>query len=307
MASISLIIPTYNVEEYIEECLASIYLQGFDDFEVIVIDDGSQDRTPDIIHGLAKNHPEIIFLPQKENRGQACARNIGLKRAGKEYVYFLDSDDKLADGKLKDMVDLAESKELDAVFFDGQNYTNHPALINQRDRYGRDLKNQFNRFKSYGYYESGQDLLINLVKDGEFIYSPCLYLVKNSLYQDYQAHFKEGIINEDNLFTIAVYLIAGKCCHVNEIVFLRRLRPDSTMTSKNPEQKLKNYESYYQNFLSLASFPEKFPIESKSSEKAFQALLNYEYKNFIAFSKEVDDPFFPEKLAKMQTVLQDLS
>lgn len=307
MASISLIIPTYNVEEYIEECLASIYLQGFDDFEVIAIDDGSQDRTPDIIQGLAKVHPEIIFLPQKENRGQACARNIGLKRARKEYVYFLDSDDKLADGKLKDMVELAESEELDAVFFDGQNYTDHPVLINQRDRFGRPLKNQFNRFKSYGYYENGQELLIDLVKDGEFIYSPCLYLVRNSLYQQYHAHFNKGIINEDNLFTIAVYLIAGKCCHVNEMVFLRRLRPDSTMTSKDSKQALKNYESYYQNFLSLSKFPEKFPIENKNGEKAFQALLNYEYKNFISFSKEVEDPKFSKKLAEMQTIFQDLN
>lgn len=92
MAEISIVIPCYNVEKYLKECLDSVFNQTFKDFEVIAVNDGSSDKTPDILKAYAKKHPNLKIVSQK-NQGISQARNNGLKKASGKYIYFLDSDD----------------------------------------------------------------------------------------------------------------------------------------------------------------------------------------------------------------------
>jgi len=88
---VSIIIPTYNREKLILQALDSIFKQTFQDFEILVIDDASTDRTEQIIKDL--NHSQIEYYKLKENSGQCIARNYGIKRAKGEFIAFLDSDD----------------------------------------------------------------------------------------------------------------------------------------------------------------------------------------------------------------------
>lgn len=91
---ISIIIPVYGVEKYIEKCINSLLTQNFKDFEALIIDDGSLDNSISIAKRLVKNNPRFIFL-HKSNGGQASARNLGLDHAKGQYIAFLDSDDYL--------------------------------------------------------------------------------------------------------------------------------------------------------------------------------------------------------------------
>ena len=89
---ISIIIPAYNVQEYIKQCLESIINQTYKNLEIIVVNDGSKDKTLDIIESIAKDDPRIIVINQ-ENQGVSAARNNALKGVDGDFVMFVDSDD----------------------------------------------------------------------------------------------------------------------------------------------------------------------------------------------------------------------
>lgn len=93
MAKISVIIPVYNVEKYLEECLESVYSQTVKPFEVILVDDGSPDKCGEICDTLAASHPELTKVIHQENMGLGGARNTGISAATGDYLFFLDSDD----------------------------------------------------------------------------------------------------------------------------------------------------------------------------------------------------------------------
>ena len=116
MALISVIVPAYNVEDYLGECLDSIINQTFTDIEIICVNDGSVDSTLDIFNDYASRDERINVISQ-ENKGLSGARNTGLKHAKGKYIYFMDSDDYLEVNALERMYSAAEEKSADIVFF----------------------------------------------------------------------------------------------------------------------------------------------------------------------------------------------
>ncbi len=115
--NISVIMPAYNAEKYIREAIGSVLSQTFEDWELIVIDDGSIDETPGIVSEF--DDPRIIYFRQS-NSGEASARNVGLDQARGEYIAFLDADDIYLPNALYDLqIFLAENLEFDAVVSDG--------------------------------------------------------------------------------------------------------------------------------------------------------------------------------------------
>ena len=117
MITISIIIPAYNAEQYFDRCFASIYNNNLseDKFEVIVINDGSKDRTAEILRTLREKHINMTFV-NKENEGVSVARNIGIEMAKGQYVMFLDVDDELVKGALPNVVSyLDEHKPIDML------------------------------------------------------------------------------------------------------------------------------------------------------------------------------------------------
>lgn len=108
---LSIIIPVYNVEEYISRCLDSIYTQNIDEkyFEVITVDDGTKDNSVEIIKRYQEKHKNLILFSQ-ENTGLSGARNAGLKLASGEYIWFVDSDDWLTDKALETVFNVIERK-----------------------------------------------------------------------------------------------------------------------------------------------------------------------------------------------------
>ena len=117
MVKISMIVPVYQVEKYIAQCIESVLNQTFSDFELILIDDGSKDNSGAICDSYAAKDDRIIVIHTKNN-GAATARNIGLERASGEYITFLDGDDYLAENMLSRLYEEIENSDYDIVLSD---------------------------------------------------------------------------------------------------------------------------------------------------------------------------------------------
>ncbi|WP_298150166.1 glycosyltransferase [Flavobacterium sp.] len=122
MAKISIIIPVYNVEEFLDKCFESIMAQTFKDFEVVVVNDGSKDGSAAICDRWAKDFDQISVI-HKENEGVAIARNLGISKSSGDYFYFIDPDDWIEPETLQENYDLALSGDYDMVIFGYQKET----------------------------------------------------------------------------------------------------------------------------------------------------------------------------------------
>ncbi len=121
MTILSVVIPVYNVDGYISECLESILNQSFKDLEVICVNDGSDDNSLEILNYYKKLDSRIVII-DKSNEGSGVARNYGLSIARGEYIYFADGDDLLVDNALELMIKTADEKHTDILIFGAYSY-----------------------------------------------------------------------------------------------------------------------------------------------------------------------------------------
>lgn len=113
----SVIIPVYNVEKYIDECIQSVLNQSFNDWEIILVDDGSTDSSGQICDKYALEYPEKIKVFHKKNEGQILTRTYGIKNAQGEYFVFLDSDDMLKNDCLEKLGSVIENTNSDMIIY----------------------------------------------------------------------------------------------------------------------------------------------------------------------------------------------
>lgn len=141
---ISVIIPVYNLENYIERCIKSVLIQTFKNFEVICVDDKSQDRTVEIIEKIAKTDSRVKLLRQPQNSGPAMARSYGCRESKGSYIFFLDGDDTLPSNTLELLYTKIKDSKVDivrgsvvVVDFDGnRNLLKCDSLPYGSERYG---------------------------------------------------------------------------------------------------------------------------------------------------------------------------
>ena len=114
---LSIVIPIYNVEKYLAKCLDSVIYPNLPDYEIIGVNDGSTDSSGEILADYVRRYPALVRAVTQENGGLGCARNSGLAVAKGEYVQFLDSDDTLLDGAVREILALTE-KGMDVCLFD---------------------------------------------------------------------------------------------------------------------------------------------------------------------------------------------
>lgn len=115
---VSIIVPVYNVENYIEKCLDSLLSQSLKEIEIIVVNDGSTDNSYEIIKSIMDKHPNRIQYFIKKNGGQGSARNLGIEHARGEYLSFVDSDDYIDENFARDMYNAAKSENADVAVCD---------------------------------------------------------------------------------------------------------------------------------------------------------------------------------------------
>lgn len=221
MVEISVIIPIYNVEKYLTECLDSVLNQTFKDFEIICVNDGSTDGSSDIINDYSQKYENITVI-NKENEGSGLARNTGLKHANGNYVFFMDSDDYLAENALEKLYENITSNKSDMVFF-------KKAIA--------DDKGNIN-FKKPGFP------LEKIIKDKDFTnytftYKEIKKHVLNSSFAPWHKLHDKSFLDEhedivffkgayeDVLFHIKTMLMAEKISYVNEFLYYYRDNSES--------------------------------------------------------------------------------
>lgn len=172
----SIIVPTYNREKYIAKCIDSVLNQTYNNFELIIVDDGSTDNTAKIVRSY--KDPRIMYV-KNQNHGISYSRNFGIDKASGEYIIFLDSDDYLHESAFDNI--LVDFNDSDILIFD---YTEIFEKNNTKK------ENKFPSFKNYNLKEHPE--LINIINLG-----PCNKVYKRSLFKDESNRFPLGIKYED--------------------------------------------------------------------------------------------------------------
>lgn len=251
--TVSVVIPVYNVERFLQECVDSVLCQTFKDFEIILVDDGATDSSGVICDEYSKNDNRIKVIHRK-NGGLSAARNTGLDAANGEYVYFLDSDDWIKKETLEKLVGLAESDKADVVFFD--------AFVFFTDCEENPNVYKYERSKKYE-TANGQVVLKKLLATDEYRTAVPLMLFKTQYLKNNALTFREGILHEDELFTFLVYNANGIISHCHEEFYARRMRAESIMTGSSM---LKRYDSMYQIYFELSGMYKQRILKGESAE-----------------------------------------
>ena len=216
---VTIIIPVYNSEAYLASCLGSILSQSFSDFEVLLIDDGSKDRSGEICDGYAARDSRIRVY-HKENGGVSSARNFALEKATGEWVCFVDSDDQLCSGGLQGLVDgiscgvdlvMAGFIETDSPMEDADYVPEERKMVTREDAMKSMFNNTDQRFEGYTWAKLFRRDLI--VKE-RLAFNPAIY------------------IKEDTLFIVSYLCLSDKMVSVsNTPVYNYIHRPSSAMES----------------------------------------------------------------------------
>jgi len=238
-AKVSVIIPVYDVEQYLEECVDSVLKQTYTNYEIILVDDGATDKSGQICDRYADVY-DCVKVIHQTNGGLSSARNTGFRAATGKYVYFLDSDDYIEEVSLDYLVAMAEEESADIVFFDGCVFFTDCEKDPNAWTYQRKEKYDL---------EKGRETLLKLLNTDEYRTAVPLMLLKKEYLIQHDISFKEGILHEDELFTFLVYNADGKVCHCHEELYARRIRPASIMTSS---AMIKRYESMFQIYMELS-------------------------------------------------------
>lgn len=223
---ISVVMPIYNVEKYLNECLSSIVEQTFPDIEIICINDGSTDGSPEILEKWSNQDSRIIVY-HRNNSGISCSRNFGASKAKGEYIFFIDSDDYLVKNAFDLLYSEALSHNLDVLYFDAELFCDETDLYeNFKQRC-----NYYIRNSEYNGVTSGSFLFSEMINNNDYKVVVFLQFIKLSYYKRKNLFFYEGIIHEDILFSFLCIIQADRVKYIKKILYKKRFRKLSIMTT----------------------------------------------------------------------------
>lgn len=228
---VSVIVPLYNVEKYLDECLMHLERQTLKEIEIIMVNDGSTDNSPEIARKYADRNSNFRLI-NRENGGQSAARNTGMKYAVGKYLYFMDSDDYLADTALYELFQVAEQNCLDVLEFSAYTFEE------------KSTKFEWKIYKYKGNYDgiyTGAQLLTNMIGNHDHIVHCGMIFTRRELVEKYQLRFYEGIIYEDNLFHWSLLALSQSTMVLNKPLYYRRYRSGSTIKTANHYQRFRAF------------------------------------------------------------------
>lgn len=261
---ISVIVPVYNVEPYLRQCLESLRAQTCGDYEVICVNDGSTDGSRDIL----SEYPEIKVI-DRENGGLSAARNTGMEAATGDYVLFVDSDDWVEPSMLDRLS--KETDGTDMICFGCRRTDNvaFDALAPEQS-------------KGWDYYNS--HALESRVVPFVCVWQRCYrrdFLLSNNLL------FREGVLHEDNEFTPRACLKAQSVKVIPDILYNYRIRPESIMTTRGIKSK--------ECLILIGNELSDMFAKEKNIDKTtiYRALTHYYQMAFIDNTKDEDKHLKP--------------
>ncbi len=269
---ISVIIPVYNVEEYLKECVDSVLSQTYENYEIILINDGSTDSSGKICDEYAEKNDKISVV-HKENGGLSDARNKGLSLANGKYVYFLDSDDYIIPEAFAELVLIIEKENSDFVFFDAKSFEDGNKSFNIEQRYIRK--------KEYG-AAKGEEVLMNLLDNKEYHSAVPLCFIKKAFLEKARLRFITGIFYEDTVFTYELFMLSNMVSYCSKALYHRRYRKASIMTSPKSQKYFDSICRVYEEVLKFSKRENKFHLavaKKYIARCAFNVFNNYEKLN----------------------------
>jgi len=255
---LSVIIPVYNVEPYIERCLRSVINQADpNEVEVILVDDCGNDNSMGVVHQVANGHPNggiVRIIRHERNQGLSAARNTGLSVAKGTYVWFVDSDDWIKENYLQYLSDILHEQELDICLFSAA------------DCFAEQCIQRFSYPELAGQRVEGKYFIVHRKVQVCVPFS----IYKRSFLLDNQLKFKVGIYHEDVEFSLRAFYFAKRVTYINEILYFYYQNPASITQTINPKKSFDNivvaeslyefsksyveqqYLSFFYNYISLA-------------------------------------------------------
>lgn len=219
---ISVVIPVYNAEKYLNACLDSILTQDFEDYEIVCINDGSKDHSLDILQTYQAQYPDKIVVKSIPNGGQANARNTGIELSKGDYIVFVDSDDDMKPNALRKLYDVMSKNKSDMV-------------VCEIDRIFTQKKSIFDGFSfDTSLHIEGSTSIKDHPEIIPYITAaPYAKLISKDFLIRNDIQFIKGKIYEDLVFTQNILSCDPKITFLNEKLYNYYVRANSTMTSKN--------------------------------------------------------------------------
>ena len=263
---ISIVVPIYNVEKYLDKCIKSIINQSYKKLEIILVDDGSKDNCGKMCEEYRKIDKRIKVI-HKKNGGLSSARNAGIKIATGKYIGFIDSDDWIEKDMFKEMIKLAKENNSDIVQCDFIRCNEENLVI---DNTNKKIVNIYSNIEAiWNQYKKGID--VSSIVTWNKLY-------KKSLFNDIE--FPEGKINEDEFTIYKLFYYANKVVYTNKIFYYYRQNPNSIMNTSFSKKNLDYLDAYEEK----ADF-----IKGIGEEKLFEHTMNYYYNalihNYIKYQK----------------------
>lgn len=229
---ISIIIPIYNTKPYLNRCIQSVLNSTFKDFELILIDDGSTDQSPELCRKYCKKDSRVKFISQ-EHQGVSSARNHGIEESHGEWIVFIDSDDFISQDFLEAIVS-TEYFAHDLLLFDLR-------VVPKKGR----LSTGVNHKHTVRFYKREDiprliEKLLNMEqlekKGSTRLPSPCAKAYKRSVINKYRIRFRQDIaIGEDRLFNLEYFLNMESCIYISKTVYFITIRRESVMHGFYPD------------------------------------------------------------------------
>ena len=220
---ISIIIPCYNTEKYLEKCLQSILNQSFKNYEIILIEDSSTDKTKEIIEEYVKKHSNIKAIYNEENKGAAYSRNKALKEASYDLISFIDSDDVLDSNFYEEMLSQMKKEKTDLVVCD--------IYLKFENKKGTDTRCVacLDPSDKYSFMDNGHAA------------SPCNKIFQKSILLKYP--FPEGIMNEDIATVLPILYTTNNISYNKNTCYYYIQREESVQNSHLSEKRLDLFKS----------------------------------------------------------------
>ena len=281
MPKYSFVIPVYQVEEYLDECVASILKQTYQDYEIILVDDGSKDKSGEMCDAYASEHENIRVIHQK-NAGAAAARNNGLENTTGDYVIFLDSDDYWSDADGLRKIDGIINEAVDVVAFASVNLNDETSTI-QNDRYNYPPELNHMNPRECLRYMVEHDLL-NMSAAKKVIRKE--FMLKNGL------QFKPGIRSEDVEWGIRLSIHLPRYRYLNEKLYVYRHRKGSVTKTVG--------EKHLEDYLWIVRKYADFDYQDQEIRNWLLSYVAYQYALLLAFITWVK----PDKAREMLSELK---
>lgn len=262
----SIIIPVYKVEHYLREAVSSILAQTCDDYEIILVDDGSPDSCPRICDDLAENNSRIKVI-HKSNGGSSDARNVGTAVAKGDYIIYLDSDDQWIDSQgLENISRIIDAYTPEVIVFGVEDYnpTTGKSVVS-RGNYDEKVINVL----------PTKEVIDKLISANNFPGAAWMLASRRNFLIDNRISFVKGVTAEDFDWIVKVFSNATSIKAVDRIIYRYRYTSEGSITSKPRLSGVKGIHNALSNWLAVGLIEEYQSITDYLCYVYLQALLNY--------------------------------